>query len=161
MDKKAGDTMANIVYGDAGFFAIPDLKVWLPVYDYKKHKKNQQSYVDKENSGILCRKWRNGHCDYVADHASQGFDKIKKCNLNTMAVIQTPTETQWYYCVAIMPGVNSGTSLTTCTGQELRKVKWADLCAYTCNDATARPITMVFFKKGMKQNMAAFDRWYD
>ena len=39
--------------------------------------KNAQSLVDKEDTAVLCKKWKNGHCDYIADHAGQGFDKIK------------------------------------------------------------------------------------
>ena len=117
----------------------------MPLYDGNAVK-NSQALVDAENSAVIKRKWRGGHCDYIADHAGQGFDIIRKCTIaNLQAIIQTNTRSQIYNWVATMNGKNTG-NLITCTGQGLASVKWADLCLYTCNDAAGKNITMVFFK---------------
>lgn len=143
--------MADHKYGDAGFFYISDLSLSLPLYERTK-KMTGQTIVDNENSAELFRHFNGGHCDYIADHASQGFDAIKKCTIGMAAVIQTRTNATIYQCVAIMPGTNIKTNLVTCTGQYLTKVKWADLCCYCCNDDKGKDITMVFFKKTATMN---------
>ena len=143
--------MVELKYGDAGCLYIPDINILIPLYDKSGlSQKQSQALVDRADSAVLCRRYGGGHCDYIADHAAQGFEVIKKCNLFTVAVIQTPDAAQCYQCVAVMPGTNTGSNLLTCTGQSLKKVKWADLCLYTCNDATGKNITMVFFKKSIR-----------
>lgn len=134
-------------YGTAGRFIIQDAGISLPLY--LKEKSSGQDIVDRENSALLCKKFRGG-CDYVADHAAQGFDRIRQCKWGTMAMIQTPTGTQIYMCVAMSMGTNTGTDLVTLSGARVSRCQWADLCAYCCNDERGRDITMVFFKKWMK-----------
>lgn len=143
--------MVELKYGDAGCLYIPDINTLVPLYDKAGlSQKQSQALVDRADSAVLCRRYGGGHCDYIADHAAQGFEAIKKCNLYTVAVIQTPGAAQCYQCVAVMPGKNTGRNLITCTGQSLKKVKWADLCCYTCNDDKGINITMVFFKKTIR-----------
>lgn len=132
-------------YGDAGALILPWQGFAVPLYDGNAVK-NSQALVDAEDSAVIKRRWRGGHCDYIADHAGQGFDIIRKCTIvNLQAIIQTNTRSQIYNWVATMNGRNTG-NLITCTGQSLSNVKWADLCLYTCNDAAGKNITMVFFK---------------
>ena len=84
--------------------------------------------------------------DYIADHAGQGFDIIRRCTYyNLQAIVQTPTRSRIYNWVATMLGRNTG-NLISCSGQGLASIKWADLCLYTCNDVGGENITMVFFK---------------
>lgn len=147
----------NNVYGDAGYFCIPNVGLEVPLYN-KGKLKSAQSLVDKENSAVLCKKWKNGHCDYVVDHAGQGFDKIKKCTIEMPAFIVTEDSTQYYSCVGILKGINTKQDLITSSGQSLPKIKWADLCAYCCDDMFERNITMVFFKKGVKVDRNIFKR---
>ena len=137
--------MIIIQYGDAGALILPQQRFTVPLYDGKASK-NAQIIVDRENSATIKRRFRGGHCDYIADHAAQGFDIIKDCKLNAIAVVQTPTSSRIYQCNAIMYGRNTGKNLITCTGQALTNVKWADMCLYTCNDTKGVSITMVFFK---------------
>lgn len=139
------------VYGDAGFLYIPNLSFSVPLYEPKKGVKSQD-IVDRDNSAIIKRRFNGGHCDYIADHAKQGFNVIKRCQIDMLAVVETETATHTYKCVAIMPGTNTGYTLITCTGQKLTAVRWADLCLYTCNDSTGKSITMVFFKKAETVN---------
>lgn len=132
-------------YGDAGLLVLPWQNFSVPLYDGNAVK-NSQALVDAENSAVIKRKWRGGHCDYIADHAGQGFDIIRRCTyVNMQAIVQTPKSSRIYNWVATMLGRNTG-NLITCTGQSLSSVKWADLCLYTCNDAAGKNITMVFFK---------------
>jgi hypothetical protein len=132
-------------YGDAGVLILPWQAFSVPLYDGNAVK-NSQAIVDMENAAVIKRKWRGGHCDYIADHAGQGFDIIRKCTyINLQAIVQTPKRAQIYNWVATMNGRNTG-NLITCTGQSLSSVKWADLCLYTCNDLTGKDITMVFFR---------------
>ena len=138
--------MIDHKYGDAGFFCIPDVALSVPLYEYKSGV-NGQKVVDNENSALIKRRFKKGHCDYIADHAAQGFNAIKRCTIGMAGVIQTKTNATIYQCIAIMPGTNIKTNLLTCTGQYLTKIKWADLCCYCCNDETGKSITMVFFKK--------------
>lgn len=138
-----------MIFGDAGYFYIPDANLRVPLYD-KAKRKNAQDVVDAENSALLCRKFKGGHCDYIADHAHQGFKTIKKCPLGSVAYIVTPTSTQFYTCIAMMNGTNLSNNLKTLTGQKLSNIRWADLCAYCCNDDTGKNISMVFFKAGLK-----------
>lgn len=147
--------MEPLVYGDAGYFYIPDLNVQVPLYN-KGNRPNAQDVVDRENSALLCRNFRGGHCSYVADHASQGFNKIKKCTLDTLAYIVTETSTQFYYCVGVAIGRNTGTDLVTNSGQRVSRIAWADLCAYCCNDTSGKNISMVFFKAGPRLNYPLF-----
>jgi hypothetical protein len=102
-----------MTYGTAGRFIIQDVGISLPLY--LKEKSSGQDIVDRENSALLCKKFRGG-CDYVGDHAAQGFDRIKQCKWGTMAMIQTPTGTQIYMCVAISMGTNTGNDLVTLSG---------------------------------------------
>lgn len=135
----------TIRYGNAGVLILPWQGFAVPLYDGNAVK-NSQALVDAEDSAVIKRRWRGGHCDYIADHAGQGFDIIRKCTIaNLQAIIQTNTRSQIYNWVATMNGKNTG-NLITCTGQSLSNVKWADLCLYTCNDAAGKNITMVFFK---------------
>ena len=143
-------------YGNAGVLILPWQGFAVPLYDGNAVK-DSQTLVDNENSAVIKRKWRGGHCDYIADHAAQGFDIIRHCTyVNLQAVIQTPTRTQIYNWVATMLGKNTG-NLTTCTGQNLEKIKWADLCLYTCNDIEGKNITMVFFKLQEEIDRAVFN----
>lgn len=138
-----------MIFGDAGYFYIPDVGLRVPLYD-KGKRKDAQDVVNRENSALLCRKFRGGHCDYIADHAGQGFDKIKSCGLGRVAYIVTPTSTRFYTCVALTQGTNLGSDLKTLAGQKLSAIRWADLCAYCCNDGTGKSISMVFFTAGLR-----------
>lgn len=142
-------------YGDAGVFYIPSVGVKLPIYD-KNTQKSAQDIVDAENSGVICHSFNGAHCDYICDHADQGFDAIKSCKIGTAAFVVTDNSSQVYNCVAIMTGENNKTNLVTITGQKFTTIKWADLCAYCCNDASGKSITMVFFKKGDLYNFNMF-----
>ena len=148
--------MTAHVYGDSGFFYIPELDFSIPLYESNK-KISGQAIVDRENSGVLSRHFGGGHCDYIADHASQGFDIIKKCKIGTVAVFQTKNKTIQYSCVAIMPGTNIKKNLITCCGQKLTNVNWADLVCYCCNDSAGVSITMVFFKKTVTCNYPLYE----
>lgn len=132
------------VYGDAGFLYIPDIAISLPLYAGKSGSSGQ-AIVDRENSAIYKRKFGGGHCDYIADHAAQGFDAIKRCGIGMAAVIQTPGEAKIFQCIGSMTGTNTGRDLITCGGQRLTKIRWADLCCYCCNDNKGS-ISMVFFR---------------
>lgn len=142
-------------YGDAGVLILPWQDYSVPLYNGKAVK-NAQPIVDRENSAEIKRRFGGGHCDYIADHAGQGFDIIRECRLNTPAVIQTPTASRIYRWAATMQGTNTGTNLVTCSGQKLTAVRWADLCLYCCNDAGGRNITMVFFRLQEELNRAIY-----
>lgn len=132
-------------YGDSGVLILPWLDFAVPLYNGKAVK-NAQGIVDRENSAEIKRRFGGGHCDYIADHAGQGFDIIKECKHTYPAVVQTPTSSRIYRWEATMLGRNTGKNLIACSGQALTNIKWADLCLYTCNDSTGKDITMVFFK---------------
>lgn len=136
----------NLAYGDAGALILPWQDFCIPLYNGKTTK-NTQAIVDMENSAVIKRRFGGGHCDYIADHASQGFSIIRECTYTTPAVVQTPASSRIYRWAATMLGTNTGKNLIACTGQALTSVKWADLCLYTCNDAGGKNITMVFFKQ--------------
>lgn len=143
-----------MIYGTAGRFIIPEVGVSVPLYTTTN--KSGQDIVDREDSARLCLKF-NGGCDYVADHSAQGFDKIRRCRLSDAAYIQTATSTQVYICTALtIEGQNVGTDIITASGARVSKCTWADLCAYCCNDATGKSVTMVFFKKWMKLDYPYF-----
>ena len=144
-------TVDNIVYGDAGVLILPWLDFSVPLYNYKNGQAGQD-IVDCENSAIYKKRWRGGRCDYIADHATQGFDIIKKCQYTFPAIVQTPKSSKTYRWAATMLGTNTGTRLIACNGQELANIKWADLCLYTCNDTEGKSITMVFFKMQKQLN---------
>lgn len=132
-------------YGDEGVLILPQQQYVVALYN-GKNVKNAQSIVDRENSASIKRRFGGGHCDYIADHAAQGFGVIRDCTLYTIAVVQTPTSSRIYRWLATMQGRNTGKNLITCSGQALTKIKWAELCLYTCNDAKGVDITMVFFE---------------
>jgi len=132
-------------YGDSGVLILPQQQYSVPLYDGNVVK-NAQAIVDAENSAVIKRKFGGGHCDYIGDHAGQGFDIIRQCTLYTIAVVQTPTSSRIYRWLASMTGKNTGKNLITCSGQALTQIKWADLCLYACNDSKGKDITMVFFE---------------
>ena len=133
-------------YGDAGVLILPWQAFAVPLYDGNAVK-NSQALVDMEDAAVIKRRFNGGHCDYVCDHAKQGFDIIRRCTyVNLQAIIQTPTRSRIYNWEATMLGKNTGKNLIASSGQALTNVKWADLCLYTCNDTTTKNITMVFFK---------------
>lgn len=142
-------------YGDSGVLILPWQDYSVPLYNGKAVK-NAQAIVDRENSAVIKRRFGGGHCDYIGDHAGQGFDIIRECRLYTPAVVQTPKESRIYRWAATMTGTNTGKDLILVTGQSVKKVKWADLVLYTCNDAGGRDITMVFFKHQMTLNYPAY-----
>lgn len=139
--------MVMAQYGDAGVLILPQQQFSVSLYNGKdKSAKNAQAIVDRENSAEIKRHFGGGRCDYIADHAAQGFSIIRQCTLYSMAIVQTPTSSRIYRWLATMTGRNTGKNLITCSGQALTKIKWADLCLYTCNDSAGKDITMVFFE---------------
>lgn len=146
---------STTVMGDAGFLYIPGVNLKVPLY-YKSKTKNSQAVVDEENSALYCQKYKGGHCDYIADHAGQGFDAIKRCTIGMLAFIVTPNSTTYYECVQITKGENRKSSLVTIGGQNVHKIKWANLCCYTCNDSEGKSITMVFFNGSYKVDKQLF-----
>lgn len=132
-------------YGDAGVLILPWQDFSVPIYLIKSGDSGQD-ICDLENAAVYKRNFGGGHCDYIGDHQSQGFDIIRELKFTHPAVIQTPTSSKIYRWAATMRGTNTGTKLIGCSGQSLSSVKWADLCLYTCNDAEGRDITMVFLK---------------
>ena len=142
-------------YGDAGALVLPWQDFSVPIYNGKAAE-TAQAIVDRENSAVIKRRFGGGHCDYIADHAGQGFDIIQECKLNTPAVVQTPTSSRIYRWAATMLGTNTGKDLILANGQSLKKVGWADLALYTCNDAGGRNITMVFFRLQEELNRAIY-----
>ena len=139
----------RIIFGDAGYFYIPDAGVRVPLYA-KGSRKIAQDTVDAEDSALLASGINGGHCAYIADHAAQGFDAIKRCTLGTLAYIVTPNSTRFYICNAVTEGTNLKTDLVTLGNERLSRIQWADLCAYCCNDDKGRSISMVFFRAGTR-----------
>ena len=148
--------MENQTYGTAGCLYAPDLNIKVPLYASNAKTTNQQ-IVDEENSAILMKNFRKGHCDLIADHANQGFNKIKNSHLDTMLCIVTENSTQFYTCVGMLRGQNKKTELVADGGLKVTKIKFADLCCYCCNDDKGINISMVFFKKTVRYNYSIFD----
>ena len=131
------------ILGDAGHFYIPSVELDVPIYYYKEE---HQAIVDAEYSAIY-RKSFNGGCGYIADHASQGFNKIYQCKIGNYAYIRTEKEIRVFKCIDIIYGYNKKYDLLTYARQYVSNIHWADLCCYTCNDEEGVNITMVFFKE--------------
>lgn len=148
--------MEDQIYGTAGCLYAPDLNIKVPLYTSNAKTTNQQ-IVDEENSAILMKNFHKGHCDLIADHANQGFNKIKNSHLDTMLCIVTENSTQFYTCVGMLRGQNKKTELVADGGLKVTKIKFADLCCYCCNDDKGINISMVFFKKTVRYNYSIFD----
>lgn len=127
-------------YGDSGVLILPWLDFAVPLYS-----ENTQATVDRENCALIQRRYKRGHADVICDHASQGFDIIKKCGYTYPAVVQTPRTSKIYRWEATMLGRNRK-GLWACSGARLEKIKWADLIMYTCNDEIGENISIVFWK---------------
>jgi len=149
----SGDTVSDDIYnikhtaavmGNAGHFYIPSVDIDVPLYKYTVD--GHQKVVDAENSAVYCESF-NGGCGYIADHAFQGFDKIKNAKIGCYAYIRTENEIKIYQCVEIAYGRNEIYDIATYGEQYLTKIYWADFCCYTCNDKNGVEITMLFFRE--------------
>ena len=128
-----------------GFLIIDDLKIKLPLYKTEDAKK-WQKIVDDADSAIIIPCTENGFV--IVDHAYQGFDKIKKCNVGTFARVETNDFINYYKCTEIdYDGINIGTNVL-CHNQKdsIFENNYNAITLYTCNDFNGS-VTVVKFEK--------------
>ena len=101
-----------------------------------------QATVDAANSAAYF--YTQGHL-VIGDHVNQGFNKIKSCSKGTIAYIPYGGSSVEYECVAVMNGINTGYSLTTADGRDIRDLYPGAVVCYTCN-SNWQNVTLVFFQ---------------
>ena len=144
-------------YGNMGLLWIPKVGVEVPLNTPTKTK-TAKEIIDEENNAVYYWRQRGSKWDIIGDHASQGFDAIKNCTLNTYAYIVTPTKSTMYRVIGMSIGHNYGKIITE-SGHYVTDMKnWADICLYTCNDATGKNISMVFLKKELEVDYDLYER---
>lgn len=143
-------------YGDAGTLVLPWQDFSVPLY-YDLKGKAGQDLVDKEDCAILQNNIDGGRVTFIGDHASQGFDVIQALGYGHPVVIQTPTGSRTYKWTASMNGRNTGKYYIGIDGQNIKNVKWADLCLICCNDSAPNGITMVYCNFDHQDNFELYE----
>ena len=95
-----------------------------------------QAIVDAEDSAAWFM-WYESQSPIIADHCTQGFDVIKKCEIGDTCYIVCGDSIQSYVCVSVDPdGVNERTDMYLSSGYNfMRKNDPGYLFMYTCNKA--------------------------
>ena len=132
-------------FGECGHLIINDLKINIPLYK-TDNEKEWQKIVDETNSALVIPCTKNGFV--VIDHAYQGFDKIKKCEIGTFAKIETNDFIDYYKCVDIdYDAVNIGTDVLYHNKTDsVFNNNYNSIILYTCNDFNGS-VTVVKFEK--------------
>ena len=120
-----------------GRFKIPEVGVNVACY-----AGNAQYIVDNKDSAAFFTAWSH---QIIADHNNQGFEKVKKCEVGTIATFSVDGEILNYKCVAKMLGHNTGKILTDENYISISGIYPDTLVCYTCNE-NWQNITMVFFE---------------
>lgn len=107
-----------------------------------------QRYVDNEDSGSII-KYPN--IDFIADHANQGFDIIKKQNIGSYVYIKKVDYMgniviDKYVVREKMNGYNTRRQLLTNEGIDVRNTNYP-LALYTCNTADGYHVTILLLDK--------------
>lgn len=131
-----------------GNFSIPGTGV-----DVSCYNSSSQNTVDASDSAAYF--YGYGHT-VIADHVDQGFSGIKSCSTGDTAYLETSSGTKSYTCVGKMNGKNTGSTLTTASGESIRDLYPGALVCYTCN-GNSEDITMVFFMPDEGNNVYVDD----
>lgn len=136
-------TAANttVKEGTAGLLTIPSVGVTVPLY--KSNNSNEyQTIVDAENSALFTTFMGK---KMIADHAHQGFKKMRNATKGTVAYIQQGSTRRNLVCTAkYTNGVNMGNGIKI-GNQYADQMKDGDLFMYTCNDSEGVSVTVTFW----------------
>lgn len=107
-----------------------------------------QRYVDNEDSGSII-KYPN--IDFIADHANQGFDIIKRQNVGDYVYIKDIDKNgnviiNKYQVKVKTTGYNTRYELLTKDGTDVRNTNYP-IALYTCNSADGYHITILLLSK--------------
>ena len=128
--------------GTAGLLTIPSVGVSVPLYS-TTNCKDYQKVVDAENSALYTTFMGK---KMIADHAHQGFSKMKNSKVGTVAYIQKGNTKQTLVCTAkYTNGVNKGNGIMI-GNTYADQMKDGDLFMYTCNDSEGISVTVTFWK---------------
>ena len=113
-----------------------------PIPQETVEETTEEFWIDFGLAQIICDEWDSavwlvgmrGCPNIIADHASQGFDGIKRAHEGTLAYLKTSEGTQIYVCVNVIQGHNTGTFLTDYNGNRLYYDHDGGLVMYTCNE---------------------------
>lgn len=143
-------------YGNAGTLVLPWQDFSVPLY-YDLKGQAGQDLVDKEDCAILQNNIDGGKVTFIGDHASQGFYIIQELGYGMPVVIQAPGCSRTYKWTCSMIGKNTGKYYIGIDGQNIKNVKWADLCLICCNDSAPNGITMVYCKFDHQDNFELYE----
>lgn len=103
---------------------------------YESNQYNAQILVDDEDSAAWIT-WNGNRSPIIADHCTQGFDVICKCNTRDTCQIINGNYCQKYKCIEVdHNGVNTGYGLFLSSGYNFFENNDSGyLYMYTCNQA--------------------------
>ena len=127
---------------DSGRLYIPSCGVNVPLNSSVGYKK-LQDVVDEEDLALM---FYIAGDRMIADHAGQGFDKMKQAEVGTMAFIKTKTGFQKLVCTEKERADNVGYALFTDSGKRIGFVNLDGITMYTCNDFTGVNVTITYWK---------------
>lgn len=128
--------------GAVGRWIIPSVGVNVACY---KADDSAQAVTDEKDSAALINK---PNITLLADHNYQGFDVIKKCEVGTVAFLDTGVDKQEFVCTEVLKGYNTGAELTDLEGNVVEYD--SGYTNYTCHFFSDR-ITIVHFEPVFKQ----------
>lgn len=104
-----------------------------------------QKYVDNKDSGAIIK---YSNISLVADHASQGFDIIKRQKIGNYIYIKNSNKTIDKYVIKEKTtGYNTGDKLLTKDGRNVLYDTDYSLALYTCNSSNGYHVTILLLNK--------------
>ena len=123
--------------GALGRWVIPSVGINVACYEAAS---DAQKVTDKKDSAAFIKKQ---NITLLADHNYQGFNAIKKCEVGTVAYMDTGDRKQKFVCTQVFEGYNVGTELTDLDGNVIEFE--SGYTNYTCHFFSDR-ITIVHFE---------------
>lgn len=127
--------------GAVGRWVIPSVGVNVACFEASA---DAQDITDTKDSAAFIRKH---NITLIADHNYQGFNAIKRCEVGTVAYMDTGTSKQKFVCTQIFEGYNAGTELTDLDGNVVEFE--SGYTNYTCHFLSDR-VTIVHFEPVLK-----------
>ena len=129
--------------GNAGIAQIPSINYSVPLYS-GANSQSWQSIVDKEDSALLVPFM--GKLMF-ADHASQGLKAVGSCKAgDVMYITKNGVATKYKLTTKYTNGQNVGNGILI-NGVYADEMDDGDLFMYYCNDAYAKNVTVIFWKR--------------
>lgn len=127
----------------SGIINIPSVGYTMKWLSSKKSA-DWQKIVDDKNTALFVKFLGK---DMIADHASDGFKKMKNCKAGDLMYITKNGKTYTYQMTKKYSNAINTRNGIKVGNKYADRMSDGDLFAYCCNDATGTSVTVTFWKK--------------